>query len=185
MSQLFRLASPEDYEYIEELNLWELSFDKRPVQGVRCEDPVIGAEKYNQGREKFKALASRHKKHWKPNGLTFSELIRWAIECGTPEQCQLVLALYHCTNDDDYQAMGIQLSRSIDNANVSPIIFFTGKNQRLLGDISMLKQLEEKYHKKGLEFMERLYEGLSEEEIATTLKSMTKIESNLISIREG
>ena len=48
-----------------------------------------------------------------------------------------------------------------------------------------LKQLEEKYHKKGLEFMERLYEGLSEEEIATTLKSMTKIESNLISIREG
>ncbi|MBO1929665.1 hypothetical protein J4731_20445 [Providencia rettgeri] len=43
------------------LNLWELSFDKRPVQGFRCEDPVIGAEKYNQGREKFKALASRHK----------------------------------------------------------------------------------------------------------------------------
>ncbi|MBO1929664.1 hypothetical protein J4731_20440, partial [Providencia rettgeri] len=76
--------------------------------------------------------------------MTFSELIRWAIECGTPEQCQLVLALYHCTNDDDYQAMGIQLSRSIDNANVSPIIFFTGKNQRLLGDISMLKQLEER-----------------------------------------
>ena len=33
MSQLFRLASPEDYEYIEELNLWELSFDKRPVKG--------------------------------------------------------------------------------------------------------------------------------------------------------
>ncbi|MCQ3215072.1 hypothetical protein H1B40_23590 [Salmonella enterica subsp. enterica serovar Indiana] len=122
MSQLFRLASPADYEYIEEIKLWELSFDKRPVQG----------------------LASRHKKHWKPNGLTFSELIRWAIECGTPEQCQLVLALYHCTNDDDYQTMGIQLSRSIDNANVSPIIFFTGKNQRLLGDVSMLKQLEEK-----------------------------------------
>ena len=144
MSQLFRLASPADYEYIEEIKLWELSFDKRPVQGVRCEDPVIGAEKYNRGREKFKALASRHKKRWKPNGLTFSELIRWAIECGTPEQCQLVLALYRCTNDDDYQAMGIQLIRSIDNANVSPIIFFTGKNQRLLGDVSMLKQLEGK-----------------------------------------
>ncbi|MFN6960586.1 hypothetical protein ACK4RR_19215, partial [Proteus mirabilis] len=61
-----------------------------------------------------------------------------------PEQCQLVLALYHCTIDDDYQAMGIQLSRSSDNANVSPIIFFTGKNQRLVGDFSMLKQLEEK-----------------------------------------
>ncbi|MEY1518484.1 hypothetical protein AB7000_21810 [Providencia manganoxydans] len=144
MSQLFCIASPADYEYIEEIKLWELSFDKRPVQGVRCEEPVIGAEKYNQGREKFKALASRHITRWKPNGLTFSELIRWAIECGTPEQCQLVLALYHCTNDDDYQVMGIQLSRSIDNANVSPIIFFTGKNQRLLGDISMLKQLEEK-----------------------------------------
>ncbi|MBO1916773.1 hypothetical protein J4727_20480 [Providencia rettgeri] len=46
---LFRLASPEDYEYIEELNLWELSFDKRPVQGVRCEDPVIGAENIIKG----------------------------------------------------------------------------------------------------------------------------------------
>ncbi|WP_337236241.1 hypothetical protein [Proteus faecis] len=42
-------------------------------------------------------------------------MIRWAIECGTPEQCQLVLALYHCTHDDDHQAMGIQLSRSSDN----------------------------------------------------------------------
>ncbi|MEX9562294.1 hypothetical protein AB7Y05_27385, partial [Escherichia coli] len=61
-----------------------------------------------------------------------------------PERCQLVLALYHCTDDVVYQAMGIRLSRSVDNANVSPIIFFTGKNQRLLGDVSMLKQLEEK-----------------------------------------
>ena len=54
MSQLFRLASPADYEYIEEIKLWELSFDKRPVQGVRCEDPVIGAEKYNRGRENLR-----------------------------------------------------------------------------------------------------------------------------------
>ncbi len=38
MSQLFRLASPEDYEYIEELNLWELSFDKRPVRSWRSGD---------------------------------------------------------------------------------------------------------------------------------------------------
>ncbi|MGQ7808279.1 hypothetical protein ACUN3I_22015 (plasmid) [Hafnia alvei] len=89
MSQLFRLASPADYEYIEELKLWELSFDKRPLQGVRCEDPVIGAEKYNRGREKFKALASRHKKHWKPNGLTFSELIRWAIEGSVPAEGEM------------------------------------------------------------------------------------------------
>ncbi|MEQ5490064.1 hypothetical protein ABN328_24750, partial [Escherichia coli] len=96
------------------------------------------------GREMSMAVARRQKKHWQPDGLIVAELIRWAIECGTPDQCQLDLALYHCTNDDDYQAMGIQLSRSIDNANVSPIIFFTGKNQRLLGDISMLKQLEEK-----------------------------------------
>ncbi|MBO1929756.1 hypothetical protein J4731_21400 [Providencia rettgeri] len=44
----FCLASPEDYEYIEELNLWELSFDKRPVR-VRCEDPVIGAKNIIKG----------------------------------------------------------------------------------------------------------------------------------------
>ncbi|MBO1929759.1 hypothetical protein J4731_21420 [Providencia rettgeri] len=140
MSQLFRLA-PEDYEYIEELNLWNCHLISDRFK-VRCEDPVIGAENIIKGVKKFKALASRHKT-LETERIDLFELIRWAIECGTPEQCQLVLALYHCTNDDDYQ-MGIQLSRSIDNANVSPIIFFTGKNQRLLGDISMLKQLEEK-----------------------------------------
>ncbi|STM47036.1 Uncharacterised protein [Escherichia coli] len=38
---MFRLAKPEDYEFIPDINLWELSFDKRPVRGVRCEDPVL------------------------------------------------------------------------------------------------------------------------------------------------
>ncbi|HHY7954820.1 TPA: hypothetical protein ACV7YJ_005235 [Escherichia coli] len=50
---IYRLATPEDYEYIPEINLWELSFDKRPVRGVRCEDPVIGSQIYNETRQKF------------------------------------------------------------------------------------------------------------------------------------
>jgi len=144
MSQLFRLALPTDYEYVEELNLWELSFDKRPVQGVRCEDPVIGASQYNQGREKFKASMSRYKNRWKPTNLTFSELIRWALERGTPEQCQQVFDLYHCTDDEEYQELGRSLSQSIDNVSVMPIIFFTGKSQRLLSDFSLLAKLENK-----------------------------------------
>ncbi len=127
MSQLFRLALPTDYEYIDELNLWELSFDKRPVQGVRCEDPVIGAAQYNRGREKFKTLMSHQKKRWKPKDLTFSELIRWALERGTPEQCQQVLDLYHCTDDEEYHELGRRLSQSIDNASVGPIIFLQEK----------------------------------------------------------
>ncbi|HHV09949.1 MAG TPA: MarR family transcriptional regulator [Clostridiales bacterium] len=48
-----------------------------------------------------------------------------------------------------------------------------------------LMQLEMKHKNQGVEFMERLFDGLSEEEIAITLKAMIKIESNLISIREG
>ncbi len=47
-----------------------------------------------------------------------------------------------------------------------------------------LMQLEIKHRAQGQEFMERLYDGLSEEEIAITLKTMTRIETNLISIRE-
>ncbi|MBO1929581.1 hypothetical protein J4731_18795 [Providencia rettgeri] len=31
------------------IKFMELSFDKRPVQGVRCEDPVIGAENIIKG----------------------------------------------------------------------------------------------------------------------------------------
>jgi len=47
-----------------------------------------------------------------------------------------------------------------------------------------LMQLHEQYQNKGEEFMEKLYSGLSGEEIQVTLNAMTKIENNLIKIRE-
>jgi DNA-binding MarR family transcriptional regulator len=59
------------------------------------------------------------------------------------------------------------------------------KRKVRIAPTDQLMQLEIKHRERGQEFMERLYDGLSDEEIAITLKAMTKIESNLISIREG
>ena len=58
---MFRLAKPEDYEFIPDINLWELSFDKRPVRGVRCEDPVLGAQQYNDTQQSILLNRQRQK----------------------------------------------------------------------------------------------------------------------------
>lgn len=68
MSKLIRLATPADYAFNQDIGLWELAFDKRPVKGVRCNDPVDGAYEYNQGRLKFVAALDNTKR-------TYSDLI--------------------------------------------------------------------------------------------------------------
>ena len=40
-----------------------------------------------------------------------------------------------------------------------------------------------KYRDKEIEFLERFYEGLSDDEITSTLNTMLKIENNLIKLR--
>lgn len=56
---MFRLATPEDYEYLPDIGLYELTFDKRPVQGVRCEDPKQGAADYNNFRKNSRQLFTK------------------------------------------------------------------------------------------------------------------------------
>lgn len=141
MTKPFRLAKPEDYAFNDKIDLYELSFDKRPIQGVRCEDPIAGADQYNSQRLKF--LNTQIKK-WQPEKLDFSEVIRWAIQHGSPNDCQMVWELYHCTDDNLYQSLAIELSRRIQTANLSVILFFTGKRQRLLSDVSILNELDSK-----------------------------------------
>ncbi|RAP71851.1 hypothetical protein ACZ87_01335 [Candidatus Erwinia dacicola] len=58
---MFRLATPEDYEYLPDIGLYELTFDKRPVQGVRCEDPKQGSADYNNFRKKIQGSYSQRK----------------------------------------------------------------------------------------------------------------------------
>jgi Transcriptional regulators len=59
------------------------------------------------------------------------------------------------------------------------------KRKIRIAPTNKLRQLEEKHQKDGLKFMDRLYAGFTDEEIAIVLKLMTKIENNLISIRKG
>lgn len=47
-----------------------------------------------------------------------------------------------------------------------------------------MAEISEKNRAQELEFMERLFEGVSEEEAAVTLKVMSDIENNLIKIKE-
>ncbi len=45
-------------------------------------------------------------------------------------------------------------------------------------------ELGEKYKEKEIDFMNRFYAGVTEEEIEATFKTISKIESNLVKIRE-
>ncbi|MBS3881201.1 hypothetical protein NOM68_06585 [Proteus mirabilis] len=141
MTKIFRLASPDDYTFNHKIGLYELSFDKRPIQGVRCENPALGAEQYNTQR--LKIIRAQAKK-WQPDSLDFSEIIKWAVEHGTPIDCQAVWELYHCKDEEQYNLLAIHLSRRIKSANLSMILFFTGKRQRILKDISLLQKLDQK-----------------------------------------
>ncbi|EPM9724485.1 hypothetical protein ACTTO4_004190, partial [Proteus mirabilis] len=84
---MFRLATPEDYEYLPDIGLYELTFDKRPVQGVRCEDPKQGAADYNNFRKKFKAVIhkekQRRKNFYQLTEISWNAVFDWAIERGT------------------------------------------------------------------------------------------------------
>lgn len=141
MAKIFRLASPDDYTFNHQIGLYELSFDKRPIQGVRCENPAHGAEQYNTQR--LKIIRAQVKKR-QPDSLAFSEIIKWALEHGNPSDCQAVWELYHCNDEEQYNLLAIRLSRRIKAANLSMILFFTGKRQRILKDISLLQKLDQK-----------------------------------------
>jgi len=94
----FRVATPDDYEFIPELGLYELTFDKRPVQGVRSQTPELGAAQYNASQQRLKAVRDKERQRQK-NFVTLREfswngVFDWCLEFGTPEECRLVLALY-------------------------------------------------------------------------------------------
>jgi len=79
-----------------------------------------------------------------------------------------------------------QLANKLENKGVLNILP-DDKDKRKVRIVptEKLMQLERKHRKRGQEFMERLYDRLSDEEIGITLKAMTKVESNLTLIREG
>lgn len=152
---MFRLATAADYEFLPEIGLYELTFDKRPVKGVRCEDPAQGAELYNQARAQFKsALRARPVKKKQRRAispdLNFNEVIQWAIEFGNTHQSQVVLALFHETNHDRYSKLALELMETNngedDLLNFALFLF----DRRSLCDVSELTQItKRKDLKKG------------------------------------
>ncbi|EAS2000448.1 hypothetical protein AX334_24810 [Salmonella enterica] len=112
---MFRLATAEDYEYLPDIGLYELTFDKRPVQGVRCEVPKQGAEDYNNFRKKFKAVIhkekQRRKNFYRLTEISWNAVFDWAIDRGTPEECRLLLNMYHAENNKKYQERLLELSK--------------------------------------------------------------------------
>lgn len=154
---MFRLATAADYEFLPEIGLYELTFDKRPVKGVRCEDPAQGAELYNQARAQFKSALRSWERHTKKIqrqaiklDLNFHDLIQWAIKFGNAHQSQLVLALFHETNHDRYSKLALELMETNngedDLLNFALFLF----DQRSLCDVSKLTQItKRKDLKKG------------------------------------
>lgn len=145
MNKLFRLARKEDYSYISELGLWELNFDKRPVKGVRCDDPEIGAYDYNESRLKFKqALIKKQMPYYK---FDFDSVLQWASEHGTPEQCKFIIKLFRSQNVDEYKSIAIRFIQSDKKSypyHLDFAIFFTGFNTRLTTNTELIDQVEKK-----------------------------------------
>ncbi|ECL5469477.1 hypothetical protein FTH31_23590 [Salmonella enterica] len=104
---MFRLATKDDYEFIPELGLWELTFDKRPVQGVRCDDPETGAKLYNQSRMRLEAVRraenSRKKRYRIMRTFSWDEVFDWCLTQASPSECRLMLNLYHSPNSTCYR----------------------------------------------------------------------------------
>lgn len=154
---MFRLATAADYEFLPEIGLYELTFDKRPVKGVRCDDPVQGAALYNQARAQFKSALRSRERHTKKiqrqaikPDLNFHDLIQWAIKFGNAHQSQLVLALFHETNHDRYSKLALELMETNngedDLLNFALFLF----DRRFLCDVSELTQItKRKDLKKG------------------------------------
>lgn len=111
----FRVATPGDYEFIPELGLYELTFDKRPVQGVRSETPEKGARLYNANQQRVKDFRAQERQRQR-NFVTLREfswngVFDWCLEQGTPEECRLVLALYHAPDREQRRAIEQQLKQ--------------------------------------------------------------------------
>ena len=146
MTRLFRLASPDDYTFVPELNLWELNFDKRPVQGVRCSDPVDGAFNYNQARMNFFSKLDTNKIKEEPK-FKFNDILSWAASTGTKSQCNYVMKMFLAKNKDEYQKIALELMREKgDNYpyHLDIAIFFTGFESRLTTNHKLIQKVKDR-----------------------------------------
>ncbi|MCE0493149.1 hypothetical protein [Vibrio salinus] len=148
---LYRLANPNDYEFNEELGLWELSFDTRPIAGTRCEDPVAGAIIYNEKRKRFVETYMKVQHDLKNRPLhtfDFNDVLEWAVSDEASEkQCWYVNRLLKAANEDQYTAVALDFMRdevAAVPARMELAVYFCGLKQRLAADTEVVKKIEEK-----------------------------------------
>lgn len=149
-TSMFRLARPEDFDFVPEIGLYELSFDKRPVQGVRCENPEEGARRYNEWQQKMRQVRMkerRHRNNFRPLlNLSWDGIFDWCLENGSPDECRLVLALYRSHDREEQRVLRQQLRQHEGIHRESNILMFsalfsiTGNNLASVDKISAVEK---------------------------------------------
>lgn len=127
---MFRLATADDYEFLPDIGLYELTFDKRPVQGVRCENPEQGAQQYNACQQRVKAVRHKERRHRENftalQDLSWNGIFDWCIAKGTPEECRLVLAHYRSSSREEQRATREELRQHDGINRETNILLFMG-----------------------------------------------------------
>ncbi len=148
---LYRLANPNDYEFNEELGLWELSFDTRPIAGTRCEDPIAGSILYNEKRKRFVETymkVQRELEHRPLHTFEFSDVLEWAVsDKATEKQCAYVNQLLKAANSDEYTAVALEFMKDQESPvpeKMEIAVYFCGFKQRSLVDQDLVKQIAAK-----------------------------------------
>lgn len=144
------MATPDDYKFIPELGLYELTFDKRPVQGVRCENPEDGARLYNECQRKIRLVRMRERRHrsnFRPlMDLSWNGIFDWCLENGSPDECRLVLALYRSHDREEQRVLQQQLRQHEGIHRETNILMFaalfsiTGNNLASADKISAVEK---------------------------------------------
>ncbi|MDC0609170.1 hypothetical protein OAP63_00415 [Vibrio sp.] len=148
---LYRLANPSDYEFNEELGLWELSFDTRPIAGTRCEDPVEGAILYNEKRKRFVETYMRVQKELKNRPVQvfdFNEVMAWALtDDADAKQCWYICKLLDADNMQTYCQTALDFMRDEESPlphHMEIAVYFNGFKQRLSVGSELIKAIENK-----------------------------------------
>ncbi len=148
---LYRLANPSDYLYNEDLGLWELSFDTRPIAGTRCADPVDGSILYNEKRKRFVETSMKVQQELNTHPLhsfDFNDVLEWAVSDDANEkQCWFVNQLIQARNKEQYTAIALEFMKDKQSpvpAYMEIAVYFCGFEQRSSAGTDLVKEIEQK-----------------------------------------
>ena len=142
MPKLFRIATPKDYKFSEKLQCYELTFDTRPIQGTRCDDPEAGAMLYNNSRKKF--VTAWEKSLPEGNDFNYMNFIDWAISNHDKELVKYAILMLSANDIDSYRKVVLHFlnSPSCTTRKFDLMLYFFGFEQRIKVPIEKRVELE-------------------------------------------